>query len=53
MCGNNNLIKLLEDAKSAQLSELHYHSQEVKGITKTLIPSYANMSFYILQLTDS
>ncbi|XP_021891345.1 potassium channel SKOR-like [Carica papaya] len=30
MCGNNNLIKLLEDAKSAQLSELHYHSQEVK-----------------------
>ncbi|XP_027331706.1 potassium channel SKOR-like [Abrus precatorius] len=28
MCGNKNLIKLLEDAKSAQLSEFPYPSQE-------------------------
>ncbi|GAV60464.1 cNMP_binding domain-containing protein/Ion_trans domain-containing protein/DUF3354 domain-containing protein/Ank_2 domain-containing protein [Cephalotus follicularis] len=28
MCGNKNLIRLLEDAKSAQLSESPYHSQE-------------------------
>ncbi|MED6193886.1 hypothetical protein PIB30_023408 [Stylosanthes scabra] len=29
MSGNQNLIKLLEDAKSAQLSELHSRSQEL------------------------
>ncbi|OMO95506.1 hypothetical protein CCACVL1_05394 [Corchorus capsularis] len=29
MCGNKNLIKLLEDAKSKQLSEFPYQSQEI------------------------
>ncbi|GMI92012.1 STELAR K+ outward rectifier [Hibiscus trionum] len=29
MCGNRNLIKLLEDAKSAQLSEFPYRSKEI------------------------
>ncbi|KAJ7960068.1 potassium channel SKOR [Quillaja saponaria] len=31
MCGNKNLIKLLEDAKSSQLSEFKYQSQEITG----------------------
>lgn len=31
MCGNKNLIKLLEDAKSAHLSEFPYGSQEFTG----------------------
>ncbi|KAF2295542.1 hypothetical protein GH714_033164 [Hevea brasiliensis] len=32
MSGNKNLIRLLEDAKSAQLSEFSHNSQEVTGI---------------------
>jgi len=31
MSGNKNLIKLLEDAKSAQLLEFAYSSQEFTG----------------------
>ncbi|KAK8641622.1 hypothetical protein V6N13_011012 [Hibiscus sabdariffa] len=29
MCGNKNLVKLLEDAKTAQLSEFPYRSKEI------------------------
>lgn len=31
MCGNKNMIRLLEEAKAAQLSEFPDHSQEVTG----------------------
>ncbi|GAY53235.1 hypothetical protein CUMW_147810 [Citrus unshiu] len=34
MCGNKNLIKLLEDAKCTQLSEFHYGSQGMIGIAE-------------------
>lgn len=34
MCGNKNLIKLLEGAKAAQLSEYPDFSKEITGITK-------------------
>jgi len=34
MCGNKNLIKLLEHAKSAQLSESLNSSQEITGSGK-------------------
>ncbi|MFQ6638916.1 hypothetical protein Gotur_015786 [Gossypium turneri] len=34
MCGNKNLIKLLEDAKSTQLSELPHCSKEFTGIAE-------------------
>ena len=33
--GNKNLIKLLEEAMSAQLSEFSSCSQEIRGTTKT------------------
>uniref|UniRef100_A0A2N9FX87 Potassium channel n=1 Tax=Fagus sylvatica TaxID=28930 RepID=A0A2N9FX87_FAGSY len=36
MCGNKNLVKLLENAKSAQLSESLYCSQEITGSGKDL-----------------
>lgn len=35
-CGNKNLIKLLEDAKSAQLTEFPYSAQETTGIETAL-----------------
>lgn len=31
MCGNKNLMKLLEEAKAAQLSEFPYRAQEIAG----------------------
>ena len=38
MCGNKNLIKLLEDAKSTQLSEFPYCSKEITGIAEPVWP---------------
>lgn len=35
MSGNEMLIKLLEEAKDAQLSELPEGSQEIRGIFQT------------------
>ncbi|GAY53227.1 hypothetical protein CUMW_147750, partial [Citrus unshiu] len=37
MCGNKNLIKLLEDAKCTQLSKFHYCSQGMIGIAENLL----------------
>ncbi|KAH1067802.1 hypothetical protein J1N35_032789 [Gossypium stocksii] len=36
MCGNKNLIKLLEDAKSTRLSELPHYSKEFTGIAEPM-----------------
>ncbi|KAH1107434.1 hypothetical protein J1N35_011202 [Gossypium stocksii] len=36
MCGNKNLIKLLEDAKSTQLSKLLHCSKEFTGIAEPM-----------------
>lgn len=38
MCGNKNLIKLLEDAKAAQLSDFPYPSREITGLDQKLPP---------------
>lgn len=45
MCGNKNLIKLLEDAKSAQLSEFSHPSSEFTGIDNTVL-----FFFYSIEL---
>lgn len=34
LCGNKNMIKMLEEAKSSQLSEFHDHLQEITGFAK-------------------
>lgn len=37
MCGNKNLIKLLEDAKVGQLSEISSSRQEITGTEEKLL----------------
>lgn len=48
MCGNKNLMKLLEAAKAAQLSESPHRAHEMTGITKNYTTFYLKNKNIIL-----
>lgn len=50
MCGNKNLIKLLEAGKVAQLSEFPQCAQEITGITEKVNTIFLKINLIILYI---